>query len=173
MGRTSAAGYAGRVSDDSGDAIMSRLGWRLRPLGGAALCAMVLAAAPPSGADPSVAEGQALYRRYCGSCHGATGDGNGPVAAVLKVPPTNLRKLGERYGRPLPESVLASIDGRKRVAAHGEREMPVWGRSFIFILEKPDEPLPEESEVRALLQSILLYLDSIQPGGENAPRATP
>lgn len=143
----------------------------LRDLLAGILAAWVLA--PAAGAGASVEEGRSLYLRYCGSCHGATGDGNGPLAAVLKVPPTNLQRLGERYGQPLPEAVLASIDGRKQVAAHGEREMPVWGRTFIFVLEKPDEPLPEEGEVRALLESILLYLESIQPGGENAPRKTP
>jgi mono/diheme cytochrome c family protein len=138
------------------------------------LClALLLAATPGAGAEPApdVEQGHALYLRYCGSCHGAMGDGNGPVGSVLKVRPTNLRKLGERYGRPLPESVLRSIDGREQVAAHGDRTMPVWGRSFILILEEPDQPLPSESEVRAALQSILLYLDSIQPGGENAPKS--
>jgi mono/diheme cytochrome c family protein len=138
---------------------------------GAALFALILASAADARSAPSAEEGRQLYQRHCGSCHGVTGAGDGPVAAVLKVPPANLQHLGERYGRPLPESLLAYIDGRKQVAAHGDREMPVWGRSFIFILE--DESLPEESEVHAVLQSILLYLDSIQPGGANTPRTAP
>jgi len=138
----------------------------------ATLVAGFLASAGSARSAPTVEAGQKLYQSYCGSCHGATGAGNGPVASVLKVPPPNLQRLGERYGRPLPDSLLAFIDGRKQVPAHGDREMPVWGRSLIFILEE-DESLPEESEVREVLQSILLYLDSIQPGGANAPRTSP
>ena len=138
----------------------------------ATLVAGILASAESARSAPTVEEGQKLYQSYCGSCHGVTGAGNGPVASVLKVPPPNLQRLGERYGRPLPDSLLAFIDGRKQVLAHGDREMPVWGRSLIFILED-GESLPEESEVREVLQSILLYLDSIQPGGANAPRTAP
>ncbi len=48
------------------------------------------AAAPPS----AVARGATLYAAYCAGCHGPTGRGGGPVAAVLDISPTNLRAPG-------------------------------------------------------------------------------
>ena len=52
------------------------------------------AAPPAAGAasgslrgDP--ANGKALYAQYCASCHGATGRGDGPVAATLNPRPAN------------------------------------------------------------------------------------
>ena len=42
----------------------------------------------PSG-PASLKEGQALYEKECAVCHGAKGDGQGPGAKVLQVPPAN------------------------------------------------------------------------------------
>jgi mono/diheme cytochrome c family protein len=91
--------------------------------------ALVASAAhkPPKGG----AEGRVLYGRYCASCHGLAADGHGPVASVLTRPPTDLRRLGERKGQPLDAARIARfVDGREEVAAHGTREMPVWGDRF-------------------------------------------
>jgi len=38
----------------------------------------------------SIARGEPLYRRYCETCHGAEGHGDGPAAASLAVRPPNL-----------------------------------------------------------------------------------
>lgn len=41
---------------------------------------------------PSVAEGKVLYEENgCASCHGLSGDGNGPAAASLLAKPPDLR----------------------------------------------------------------------------------
>ena len=54
---------------------------------------------------------------------------------------------------------MAIIDGRRSVAAHGSREMPVWGA--VFEEERKGQPYPGYT---GLLQSRLLtdYLRSIQ-----------
>lgn len=86
------------------------------------------------------AEGAALYRLHCASCHGETGGGDGPVAASLKSPPTDLTRIAQRNAGHFPETdVLATIDGRYDVAAHGPRDMPVWGA--IFLENHVGEPL--------------------------------
>ena len=47
------------------------------------------------------------------------------------TPPANLRKLGDKYGMPLPAHRIAElIDGRDTVRAHGTHEMPVWGEKL-------------------------------------------
>ncbi len=43
-----------------------------------------------STSSDAIAEGAKLYQEACASCHGAEGKGDGPQAASLSVPPTNL-----------------------------------------------------------------------------------
>lgn len=107
-----------------------------------------------------IAEGRTYFVRYCASCHGLTADGRGPVAKVLQSPPTDLRRLGERYGMPLPADRIARfIDGRESVPAHGERDMPVWGERFHDIHA---EGGAREAEIGARIAKIVAYLNSIQ-----------
>ena len=42
---------------------------------------------------PDRARGKAVYERHCQSCHGPSGRGDGPVAASLKVSPTNFQRF--------------------------------------------------------------------------------
>jgi len=71
-----------------------------------------------AGAD-DVALGRQIYFQRCVSCHGLTGEGDGPVAPALSTPPANLRLLSDRFGNPLPEDQVARfIDGRVEVKAH-------------------------------------------------------
>ena len=70
-----------------------------------------------------------LYDRLCASCHGPEGRGDGPVAKDLIVRPANLSTLAARHGGTFPrEKVVNTLSGQLRVAAHGTREMPVWGQ---------------------------------------------
>ncbi len=87
------------------------------------------------------AHGQELYTRYCASCHGVGGKGDGRAAEALEPRPTDLTRLRERYGGSSPlREIMAAIDGRRPVRAHGDSVMPVWGVVF--------EQEMEETEVR-------------------------
>ncbi len=78
-----------------------------------------------------VSTGRLLFAAYCSACHGAEGQGNGPVAAALRTPPAELTRIAARAGGTFDAAKVASfIDGRTRIEAHGEREMPVWGRLY-------------------------------------------
>ena len=106
-----------------------------------------------------VARGRVLYLRNCASCHGVKGDGEGPVAAQLKTHPADLRLLSSRYGNPLPEDQIARfIDGRADIAAHGPRDMPVWGEE---VWKYPEGEGPN-SEVTSRVADLVAYLQSIQ-----------
>ena len=103
---------------------------------------LVAASSPLAcGAPPDrVVEGAALYRVHCASCHGVAGTGDGPVAPSLTPRPTDLTRIAQRSEGQFRESeVLAAIDGRYEVAAHGPRDMPVWGA--VFLEERVGEPL--------------------------------
>ena len=84
-----------------------------------------------------------LYPRLCASCHGLEGQGDGPVAKDLRVPPPDLRTLAARHAGRFPrEQVLDVLSGQRRATAHGTREMPVWGQRLA----------PAESPVAAAAQ---------------------
>ena len=107
-----------------------------------------------------VTEGRVLYGRYCAACHGIAADGHGPLAPVLRQAPTDLRRLAERYGTPLPvERIARFVDGREAVAAHGPREMPVWG-------ERLAPPEPEGSgrppTVDRRIRAMVAYLETLE-----------
>ena len=72
--------------------------------------------------------GKMEYLSSCAACHGENGKGNGVLASVLKVPPPDLTTLSRRNDGHFPlAAVTEIIDGRTLIAAHGTREMPIWG----------------------------------------------
>ena len=76
--------------------------------------------------------GAILYERHCASCHGVVGKGDGPMATSLITPPSDLTTIQRRNGGTWDAAlVMRTIDGRRDVAAHGSREMPVWGAVFV------------------------------------------
>ena len=77
------------------------------------------------------AAGKAAYDKYCASCHGVDGKGQGPAAASLKNPLPDLTQLARSNKGEFPTMrVLQSIDGTLHLAGHGSREMPVWGEQL-------------------------------------------
>jgi mono/diheme cytochrome c family protein len=133
--------------------------------------ALMLLAGPALAEDPldeASAEdllleiGRGDFLRFCASCHGTSARGDGPAASGLKVPPADLTRIAARRGGSFPASeVTAFIDGRRNVAAHGSREMPVWG----LILAQPiHEHASGEEVLRGRLLVLVEYLRSIQTG---------
>lgn len=126
----------------------------------------VLALPACADSSPRAEEGAALYHAYCASCHGASGEGDGPVARELARAPVDLTGIARRDGGHFKVSkVLTAIDGRYEIAAHGPREMPVWGA--IFLDAHVDEPLPIHrgmDDARALvdfLQTLQVMADAV------------
>lgn len=108
------------------------------------------------------AHGRELYVRYCASCHGVGGKGDGPAAETMQPRPTDLTRLSERYGGPPPRrEVMAAIDGRRPVRAHGDSAMPVWGVVFEREMEEQKARWPRQT---TLLQARLIadYVLSLQ-----------
>jgi mono/diheme cytochrome c family protein len=108
-------------------------------------------------ADPAVPDsGRELFSTHCASCHGVTGQGNGPAADELRHRPANLTHFATQNGGVFNGARLrAVIDGRT-VKAHGTMEMPIWGDTF-----KWRQGLPEE-EIRARIDALVRYLETIQ-----------
>ena len=63
--------------------------------------------------------------------HGKEGKGNGPAASALAKVPADLTRISARNGGTFPEvRVRRYIEGLDEVAAHGTRDMPMWGDLF-------------------------------------------
>lgn len=121
--------------------------------------AMLSFAAAAMAGSSDAREGQKYFERYCASCHGVTGVGDGPVAKSLAKPPANLRLLADKYGSPLPAAKLAElIDGRDAVRAHGTAAMPVWGER----LYAKGAGENGEAGISDTIRKIVAYLDTIQ-----------
>lgn len=77
--------------------------------------------------------------KYCASCHGKGGKGDGPVASQIKSPPSDLTTLTKRYEGKYPSGyVSAVLNFGKNFASHGSLEMPVWGAQFRTLDPKRD-----------------------------------
>ncbi len=104
--------------------------------------------------------GEETFHRFCASCHGASGRGDGPVAAGLPITVPDLTLLEKRQGDRFPEATLRKIiDGREIVVYHGTRYMPVWGYEF-WVEEGADEAAQRRVEV--IIENLIDHLRSIQ-----------
>jgi mono/diheme cytochrome c family protein len=150
-----------RAFPGAGDTVPRRavgVAWSAWP---AALVALAAASALAAPAQPDAASpGRASYRQYCAPCHGVAADGHGPVAPTLKEQPMDLRKLGQKFGMPLPKARLVEIiDGRNMVRAHGTSDMPVWGERLI---QGVPPTAGKEFFKRGTVLVILDYLETLQ-----------
>jgi mono/diheme cytochrome c family protein len=92
------------------------------------LVAAALIATPALAQDP--AAGAAIYLENCATCHGREATGNGPMAPVLLVQPSDLTTLTSRHGGAFPVTrVVMRIDGRDPLVSHGS-DMPIYGEFF-------------------------------------------
>lgn len=71
--------------------------------------------------------GRMLYGRYCASCHGVGGDGQGPAGASLQVKPRDFR-TGEFTYKSTPADALPTHEDLRELIRKGvpERGMPGW-----------------------------------------------
>jgi mono/diheme cytochrome c family protein len=101
--------------------------------------------------------GRDNFERYCASCHGPGGRGDGPVASALRARPADLTTLARRNGGIFPrERVITQVMGTGRdLPAHGVQEMPVWGPIFRGL---------DSSDIRATqrVNNVVSFIESLQ-----------
>jgi mono/diheme cytochrome c family protein len=126
-----------------------------------ALCGLSVAQKPKVVNIPvrhtSANSGKEMFAAYCAACHGKDGKGDGPVAAALKAPPTDLTVLARQNNGKFPSiQVAKAITGAAGVAAHGSKEMPIWGPVFMSMGHQ------HESEVHLRVANLTDYIKSLQ-----------
>lgn len=124
-----------------------------------ALVAIAVAACAP----PPEVTGRALYAEFCVSCHGESGEGDGPAAAGLDRAPADLTRISARNGGVYPLArVMSTIDGYTR-ARHGDLLMPEFGvmledGPLVMVDTGDGVPTPTPERLLALAE----YLRTIQ-----------
>lgn len=146
--------------------------WRQRVSRGAPGLSLILLLwlmADTSGAQQyEVAEaGKIPYRRHCAACHGLDGKGNGAMAKLLKVKPTDLTQLSAKREGFFPFwDVYRAIDGRKEIWGHGPRDMPIWGTVF---KQEADPRLGAAQQAHVRILEIVYYIESLQAPARRTP----
>ena len=111
---------------------------------------------PPSILLESV-DGGDSFQRYCATCHGRSGKGDGQVAAALNTKPADLTQLARRNDGMYPtDRVRAIVAGYgAALPAHGLTDMPVWGPIFRAL---------DSSDVRVAIRidNIVEYIGNLQ-----------
>jgi mono/diheme cytochrome c family protein len=97
-----------------------------------------------------------LFKEYCAVCHGNDAKGGGPAADALKKRPADLTQLTRKNGGSFPElHVMNYIKGQDVVAAHGSRDMPIWGSIFSQMSSNQDL-------VQVRTYALLKYIEGLQ-----------
>jgi len=105
----------------------------------------------------SASSGQEMFDSYCISCHGKNGKGDGPAASALKIPPPDLTQLSSKNDGKFPSfHVYQVIKGDTQMAAHGSKDMPVWGPVLLSMGGH------SEAEMHLRVNNLKDYIESIQ-----------
>lgn len=115
---------------------------------------------PQKGTPEYLQAGRDQYMKYCATCHGPTGTGDGMASSTFNKHPVDLTLLSKQNGGTFPTmKVLSIVKGDTPISAHGTREMPVWGE----ILGHPlDTSMYQQDAANLKILSIATYLESIQ-----------
>ncbi len=105
----------------------------------------------------SPASGKEMFTAYCASCHGAGAKGDGPAASALKIPPADLTMLAKNNGGKYPGmKVTSALTGTAELAAHGNKDMPVWGPIFFRMSGG------SSGQVQQRISNLNHYIESLQ-----------
>ena len=109
--------------------------------------------------------GETEFRSHCAGCHGLDGTGNGPFVEFLKVTPNSLTTLAQENEGVFPfRRVYDVIDGTNEIAAHGTKDMPVWGQRYAaeIIAQYGEFGSAHPGTVRCRILELVFFLSTLQ-----------
>lgn len=108
------------------------------------------------GHGPDPEWGREIFLANCAVCHGSYAEGDGPAMSALDAHAPDLTEIAQRRGGYFPyDEVRAIVDGRRDVAEHGPRLMPVWGQEFTA-------PSGDDNHAWDQIEAVVAYLESVQ-----------
>ena len=127
----------------------------------------------PATQTVKVFKGKVTYRIYCSNCHGEEGHGDGNLAELLSVKPSDLTAIARKNGGTFPTELITQlVDGRETVKGHGLKEMPVWGDAFQKSLQPSWTEESDDERARRKIEEVVAFVESIQElkAPEGGPR---
>lgn len=122
----------------------------------ALVAAAGLSVQEPSRPGSAATSGAALYGAFCASCHGETGRGDGPVADLAPVRPSDITVLSRSNGGVYPRrEVMEVLEGTRAQRTHAGG-MPNW-REVIARNENNDE-----RRIKARLDALVEHVETLQ-----------
>jgi len=114
--------------------------------------------------------GKFEYVNSCAVCHGDSGKRDGPLVKSVKIAPTDLTILQKNNNGVFPTGrVYEVVDGREAIAAHGPRDMAVWGDRFkeksserVELALRFGSSIDAEVFARDRILALIRYLSSLQ-----------
>jgi mono/diheme cytochrome c family protein len=97
-------------------------------VGGLAAVSLSLFAGQSSTQAADVAAGKAKYAQLCGSCHGASGKGDGPAAGALNPKPRD--HTDGKYMKTLKDEDIFKITKEGGPSVGKSPLMPPWGAAL-------------------------------------------
>lgn len=119
-----------------------------------------------TGTAPDPVQGREVFLANCAVCHGSWAEGDGPAVASLGIAAPDLTRIAARRNGHFPyDEIRGIIEGRRDVAEHGPRAMPVWGDEFAAAAgggARGQEVAWER------IEALVAYLESVQEDGSPA-----
>ncbi len=126
---------------------------------------LAMAAALSLSATGAFAQSNAGLQEYveaCASCHGLTGQGDGPLAEYMTAEVPDLTRLAMENDGTFPMLyVIMVIDGRTGIRGHGS-EMPVWGSRYQAEMEPETGEYGAELLIRGRILALAEHIQAIQ-----------
>jgi mono/diheme cytochrome c family protein len=111
----------------------------------------------PVASQTVATSGKQTFIRYCASCHGIDGQGEGPAASEMKTRPPDLTKLARRHQGKYPAGYVGAVlKFGSSPASHGSEDMPVWGWRFKEI-DPTRDPTGQQH-----VDDVVAYIGSVQ-----------
>lgn len=110
---------------------------------------------PVKPTNPS--SGKEMFNENCAVCHGLDAKGNGPAVPALKVVPPDLTTLTKNNAGKFPMLIVTNtIRGDANMAAaHGSKDMPIWGELFRSINSN-------DAVIQLRIHNLAKYIESLQ-----------
>lgn len=127
-------------------------------LAGAAVIGWAVApsSSRPGEDEPKPPRGAQGYERYCATCHGTSGRGDGALAPYLATRPPDLTQLSRRHDGFYPANLVRhALDGSSVPKARGA--MPDWSASL-----RPDAPGASRLAAAETVDGIVEYVATLQ-----------
>jgi len=116
------------------------------PAGGAAAAANVDVASLLKPSPELIAKGKNLFAVNCASCHGTTGQGNGPAAAALNPKPRDFTSGYWKFGGGIARVVRTISEGSPGTGMAAFTTIPLEDRFAIAQYERSLSPKPGEDK---------------------------